>query len=263
MAPSKSTGYAAAVAVLVLSVASTARGQEVTFSQIRDAVPLQFFESAETRPSTLNPNNLIIGFDSGFGPPTWRATDFRASTLPFSQRSATDTIAFLVEAPSGYYISKITYTQRGIGFTNRTAVEAGTSNWVVAGFPSNLGSFTSNPNLSGTADLSELKLTSVPVAITSSLFAAATGSVAITSADVLVEVLPQPVVEPAVVEPAVVEPAAVEPAAVEPAVVQPAVVEPAVVQPAVVEPAVVQPAAVEPAVVQPAAVVEPAVVQPE
>jgi hypothetical protein len=236
MASGKWTGYATAVAVLVLSTASTAHGQEVTFSQIRDAVPLKFFEAEETRPSPLNPNNLIIGFGSGLGP-AWTARDFRASTLPFSNRSAMDTIGFLVEAPSGYYISKIIYTQRGNGFTNRTAVQAGTSDWVVAGFPSNLGAFSSNPNLSGTADLSELKLTSVPITITVSLFAAATGSVAITSADVLVEVLPQPVVEPAVVEPAVVQPAVVEPVPV----VEPAVVQPAVVQPTVVEPAVVQP----------------------
>jgi hypothetical protein len=61
---------------------------------------------------------------------------------------------------------------------------------VVADFPASLGTFTSNPNLTGSVDLTRLKLTSVPVSITVSLFAGPAGNVAITSADVLVEVAP-------------------------------------------------------------------------
>jgi hypothetical protein len=58
----------------------------------------------------------------------------------------------------------------------------------VAGHPASLGVFTNNPTLSGTADLTALKLTTVPVSITDSLFAT-TGSVTITGADVVVQLL--------------------------------------------------------------------------
>ena len=90
-----------------------------------------------------------------------------------------------------YFISKVTYTQQGIGATERTSVSAGGATWVVAGVPGNLGVFSDDPSLSGTVDLSSLRLTSVPVSITVSLFAS-TGSVAVTDASVHVELLPLP-----------------------------------------------------------------------
>ncbi len=73
----------------------------------------------------------------------------------------------------------------------RTSVSAGGATWVVAGVPGNLGVFSDDPSLSGTVDLSSLRLTSVPVSITVSLFAS-TGSVAVTDASVHVELLPLP-----------------------------------------------------------------------
>jgi hypothetical protein len=166
-----------------------------TFSAISDAVPAKFFDAATSAPDAADPNRLIIGFDMGIDFRTFTGNDFRASAFPFSHRVAMDTISFTIDAPSGFYISKVTYTQRGTGFNGRAAVSGGAATWVVAGVPAALGVFMNNPNLVGTADLSALRTTTVPVSITVSLFAS-TGAVAVTSADVLVELLP---LEPPVV----------------------------------------------------------------
>jgi hypothetical protein len=180
---------ATAVILTVLCAASDAHAQIVRFSSVKDAVPGKFFDAATTHVDLANPNKLVIGFNTGIDPITFIANDFRASALPFSNRSAMDTISFNVKAPTGFYIATITYTERGTGFTSRTAISAGGATWVVAGRPGSLGVFTNNPNLSRKADLTASRLTSVPVSITLSLFAS-TGSVAVTSADVVVTVLP-------------------------------------------------------------------------
>jgi len=168
--------------VVLLSAASPVQAQVAKFRQITDAVPFKFFDAATTAPDPSNLNRLIIGFNAGLDPTTFQPADFVA----FSNRVAMDTISFLVKAPLGYYISKIIYTQRGAGSTSRTSVSAGGATWVVNGHAASLGVFRSNPSLVGTADLATLKPTSVPVSITASLFAS-TGAVAITSADVVVQ----------------------------------------------------------------------------
>jgi hypothetical protein len=181
--------YATAITVIVLGAASTAQGQVVRFSGIKDAVPSKFFDAATSAPAPGDANTLIIGLNTGFDPLTFIANDFRASALPFSNRAAMDTISFTIRAPLGFFVSKITYTQHGTGFTSRTSVSYGGAQWVVAGTPLQLGTFTNNPNLSSTVDISRKRLRSVPVTITDSLFAT-TGSVSITEADVHVELLP-------------------------------------------------------------------------
>lgn len=187
------SGKWATVAALVLLVVFTAaweaQAQVVTFKAVRDAVPEKFFDAAKSTLDPANPNRLVIGFDTGVNPTTLVANDFRASALPFSNRSAMDTLSFVLKAPAGFYIGKVTYTQQGTGFTSRTAISSGAATWLVASHPFSLGTFTNNPNLSKTVDLSASKLTSVPVVITVSLFAS-TGSVAVTSADVVVTLLP-------------------------------------------------------------------------
>ena len=190
MGSHKGTVYAAIIAgLVVVNGAATAQAQVVKFSSINDAVPLMFFSAAASAPAPSNPNRLIIGFNSGFDPTTFLANDFRASTLSFSHRTAMDTISFKIKAPLGFYVSKITYTQRGTGFSGRTSSSSGGATWVVAGHSASLGIFSTDPTLIGTANVKAMKLTSVPVSITVSLFAGS-GSVAVTSADVLVEVLP-------------------------------------------------------------------------
>jgi len=177
----------AASLVMLINIAVPAQAQTVRFKSIRDAVPSKFFDAATTAADPSNPNKLIIGFNTGLDPTTFTTTQFVASS---TRRVAMDTISFTVTAPTGFYVSRITFTQRGTGWTCRTCSSAGAATWVVAGHPASLGVFTNNPALSGTADLTTLKLTTVPVSITDSLFAT-TGSVTITGADVLVHLLPR------------------------------------------------------------------------
>jgi hypothetical protein len=183
--------------VILLGGAAAAHAQSAAFLNINDAVASRFFDPATSAADVINPNKLIIGLHSGSDPATWKSTVFRASTEAFSHTSAMDTISFTVEAPAGFYVSKVTYSQRGTGSAVRTGKAAGGANWVVAGFASNLGLFGTNPTLSATADLSGMMLTSVPVSITTGLFAFATptsgsATLTVTGADVTVEVVPLP-----------------------------------------------------------------------
>jgi hypothetical protein len=189
-----------AVAALVLSAAGPASAQSAaaagapaaTFVQIRDAVPGKFFAAAKTDPDPTNPNRLVIGFNDGIDVATFTSRDFSVNTAAFGNRVAADTIRFVVKAPDGYYVSKITYLQRGSASTARTAQQAGTAEWTVAGFPANLGVFSGNPDLTGVADLTSLQRVSVPVSITVSLFAGPTGSMSVNKASVLAELAPLP-----------------------------------------------------------------------
>lgn len=188
-------GYVAGVAIIVMGAASTAQGQVVTFSDVNDAVPSRFFDAATTEPDPLDANTLNIGFNTGMDWSTWKATDFRASTASFSHATAMDTISFRIQAPEGFYISKITYTQRGTGLVLRVARAAGAASWVVGDHAQDLGFFGASPTLSRTLDLTGLNLTFVPVSITNTLFAYAapyqgSASVSVTSATVSVELLP-------------------------------------------------------------------------
>ena len=182
-----STSFAV-MAVLVVN-ASAVHGQgTVRFVGIDDAVESRFFDPATTLPVG---NKLVIGFNTGKDPATWKSNEFKASTAAYSYLSAMDTISFTIEAPSGYYVSRITYTQRGTGSVTRTGKASGSATWVVGKFAYQLGTFSTNPNLSKTLELAHLRWTSVPVSITPALFAYSTpqegaATVAITSAEVVV-----------------------------------------------------------------------------
>jgi hypothetical protein len=169
--------------------------EAVTFSDISDAVPGKYFDVATTAPDPLNPNKLIIGFHTGFDPDTWTNNTFTASTAAFHRGAAMDTLSFLIEAPDGFSIAKITYTQKGTGALSRTGVAAGGANWVVDGIATDLGLFHGHPTVSGTVDLTGQNKIIVPVSITIGVFTFATphlgaATLAITSADVLVELEP-------------------------------------------------------------------------
>jgi hypothetical protein len=103
---------AAGVAAIVLRGASTSHAQTVIFSEIRDAVPGRFFDAATAAADLSTPNRLRIGFNAGLDPATFKFNDFRASSEAFSHTSAMDTIGFRVDAASGYYIWKTTYSQQ-------------------------------------------------------------------------------------------------------------------------------------------------------
>lgn len=184
-----------AVSVLVVGT-SMAHAQSVTFSKVNDGVPGRFFNAANSAPDPSNPNRLVIGFNSGTDPNSWKTNDFKASSEAFSHTTAMDTISFVVEAPEGYYISRITYTQRGTGYVVRTGRAAGAANWIVGEYAADLGVFGTNPSLTRTMDLSAARLRRVPVSISNSLFAFSTptlgsATVSVTSADVVVELIAQ------------------------------------------------------------------------
>ena len=184
--------WLASVAVVITAV--TARGQSpVQFVGIDDAVEFRFFDVATSR---AEGNKLIIGLNTGRDPATWLANDFRAATSAYSRRWAMDTISFNVKAPSGYYITRMTYIQKGTGSVIGTGKASGQTTWVVGGFGYDVGTFTTRPTLSKSLDLASLRWSSVPVSITTTLSAYATtslgsASVSITGAEVLVEVAPK------------------------------------------------------------------------
>jgi hypothetical protein len=193
----KGAACAAAVLGLVLTTASTAQGQVVRFYAISDAVPGRFFNAATTAVDPLNPNRLLIGLHSGMDWTVWKNTDFRASSGAYSYSTAMDTINLSIRAPFGFYISRVTYSQRGIGTVARIGFAGGAGNWIIAGVPANLGTFGTNPTLSRTVDLSARRLTTVTMAVTINLsaYAAATSgaaTLALTGADVTVQLLPLP-----------------------------------------------------------------------
>jgi hypothetical protein len=183
------------VAMFVSALASPAYAQRVTFTPMSDAVGKKFFNPATTAPDPLNPNRLIIRMHSGMDWTVSKGTEFRASTAAFSYTSAMDTIRFRVTAPAGYYIAKITYTQRGVASAVRTGKVSGGAHWVVGDSAFNLGTFSTTPGLSRTVDLTGRNLTSLPVSITASLFAYATpqggaATLQLVGADVYVQLLP-------------------------------------------------------------------------
>lgn len=187
----------ALAAVIFSALTSPAHAQQATFSRISDAVPKKFFNPATTAPDPANPNRLIIRMHTGMDWTILKATDFKASTAAYSYPLAMDTIRFKVKAPTGYYIAKITYTQRGFGSAERTGRIIGGAHWVVGDFAFQLGTFGPTPGLTQTVDLTAHKLTSVPVSITASVFAFATpqlgsGTLQLTGADVSVQLLPLP-----------------------------------------------------------------------
>jgi hypothetical protein len=187
----------AAGIVLFAFVALTtpADAQTVTFAEIRDAVPLKFFnpDPDGTRVDPADPNTLIIGFESGRNPVDLLDSEFRASTSASGHRIAMDTLSFTVIAPAGYYVSSITYQQVGSGSLSRVADARGGTNWIVAGRPAALGTFRTNPALTQTLSLSDPALTIVPISITTALAAFANpgdATVEITGASVTVSVAP-------------------------------------------------------------------------
>jgi hypothetical protein len=183
------------VGAAILASSTVTMAQTVTFSEKSDAVLSKFFDAARSVPDPSRPNRLIIGFNTGFDPRTWKFNAFTASTAAFYSPVVADTISFDVEAPAGSYIARITYSQRGTGFVSRGGSAMGTSQWVVDGHPVDIGVFGTNPTVSSTAVLTGPPRTSVSVSITTSLFAFAppllgSATISVTGADVVVELQP-------------------------------------------------------------------------
>jgi len=164
----------------------TATASAQTWSNIRDAVPGKYFDAATT---TADGATLTIGLAAGFDPATFVSNEFRASTLAYQNRQATDTISFMVTAPPGFYISGITYQQSGTYSTARGAVQRSSTQWTINGFPANIADFHI---VTGHADLA---VPVAEVAITTSLFVGPLGDISITGGTVTVTLAPYPDVE--------------------------------------------------------------------
>src|ERR1044071_5567493 len=85
------------VPALLLASVTGAQAQVAGFSQVRDAAPGKFFDSATSAPSAANGNQLNIGLNTGSDPLTFVSNEFRASTQSFTNRMADDTISFVVK----------------------------------------------------------------------------------------------------------------------------------------------------------------------
>jgi hypothetical protein len=178
--------------VVLLGAAAGAQAQTVTFSRIDDAVASRWVDPATTRPDAANRNKLIVGFNKGLDSATLKYREFRASTASFNYRAAMDTISVRLTAPAGYYIAKVTYSQRGSGSVTGTGKAQGGASWIVADISASLGTFSTNPTLTQTIDLTGRRLTVIPVSITNSLNVFSTSSlgsatVSITGADITVQ----------------------------------------------------------------------------
>ena len=187
----------AGAAVMLLNASVSAQAQTVTFTRIDDATASKFYDPATTKVDTIDRNKLIIGFNKGLDSTLLKYREFRASTAAYSYTSAMDTISFSIKAPAGYYVAKVTYTQRGTGSVLRTGKASGAATWTVGDVTQSLATFSTNPAFTRTIDLTGQNRTTVPVSITNSLFAYATPSlgsamVHITSADLKVQLLRLP-----------------------------------------------------------------------
>lgn len=180
----------ALIAALVF-VAASADAQVATFSAIDDASPGVCYDPATTAPDALNPNILHIGVHSGFSSTSWTNIGCIASTTSFHSRLMNDTIAARIEAPAGFYISRVTFTQTGSATSSRVGQVFAGAQWVVDGdaLPGSLSG--------GTIDLTGQFRTVVPVSFSIFLGAKINGTSGSASASVanpalVVELLPLP-----------------------------------------------------------------------
>ena len=192
--------------MLVASHAAPASAQHAVFSEIRDAVPLRYFDPATTAAQPGAPNTLVIGFHS---------TDsfrFRASLQDgntIGTRLAADTLTVVVTAPPDHHISSITFHLSGSGAVNTPGDARASANLVVNGQPIDLGSVggaqfstTGAPwSRSQIVTFADQAVTSVPLSLTAQLFAFAAEALAsaevdLTSATIVVALAPSTTTSP-------------------------------------------------------------------
>jgi hypothetical protein len=149
---------------LVLGGAAATQAASVTFSDISVA-------TGAFGPVTVLDDVLDIDV-SGFVADT--------SDLASGSGVTFDTIAFLVTANPGYYITSIKFTERGSATTDSASYAAATATWVVNGESSSLGFHVFPQGSDGSFELASTKnlanLTSVLVSITNNLFAFGTNA---------------------------------------------------------------------------------------
>lgn len=141
----KGLGYSA---ILAAGLATSAHAQTATFSGFRNIGGC--YSPSATAPDPLDPNRLMIG------------TTACTASSPNGTRVIMDTLTFYVEAPAGYYISAITFTQNMRTTGSRGGLGFAAKSWVV-----------DDEALTGTEspDLSLERKTILPVSITTFLAA--------------------------------------------------------------------------------------------
>jgi hypothetical protein len=110
-----------------------------------------------------------IGIESGYNSQTWLNKACIASTYAFNARTVADTFTVTVTAPPGMRIARVSYSQTGSRYLERSTYwfANGTGTLTVNGVPLSF-SFTA-PWLTQTVDLSGQDLESTTISVTISL----------------------------------------------------------------------------------------------
>lgn len=180
MRPKMFLTWMSAFTLMTVTIASSAQAQTATFSRFNDALPGRCYNAATTATDPSNPNRLIIGQHppTSTGLPNCYASDNGPKVLM-------DTFSFHVEAPTGYFISKITFTQNMRTAGSRGGRGFAGANWVVD------DDALRGP---GSVDLTLQRKTFLPVSITTYLAAfggtVMSGSASATNPVVVVELAP-------------------------------------------------------------------------
>lgn len=176
-------------AVALAAITFGANAATVTFSNLADGngAP-SFFDIGTT---TISGNQITIGINN-----------FKADGASQVTVSALDTFSFTVTAPTGFKITKITYTESGKGETTN-GVAAATGSITADGTPKNFLTQLFIPNTSEsdwsiTGSVNVANKDSIAVSIVNSLFAAAflptdLAYVEKTGASISVDIAPVPV----------------------------------------------------------------------
>lgn len=174
---------------VLLGAGSVAQAATVTFTNINDPTPGANFDSAT---SLAAGNTLNIGL-----------LNFAASApgLFGSVAVATDTINFLITAPTGFKVTKVTYNESGTFTNGANATTVDTGSWSVNGVGGVLGTEVHTAGATGTSGTWSLGTFTNPnsstalVTITNTLVAIAgptNANIAKTLASVSVDLAPVP-----------------------------------------------------------------------
>src|SRR6185436_3696369 len=129
-------------------------------------------------------------------PIIWKDRDFKASLMPFSYQTATDTISFVITAPEGYFISSVLYKESIVIGSSRQGRGLAVTQLVVNGIATE----------EKFVDLSTSAPSQVPMSIFTSLVAA-NGDARVAAGLVIVNLEPRSA--PAQPDPALTQPAAI------------------------------------------------------
>jgi len=121
------------IIMLITAFSTVAKAQSVYFQNISDVVVGRNYDSASTIVDPANANKLLIGINSGYDTRSWANLAFLASTGGFALTSTSDSFLVDIQAPAGYGISKIIYSQNIQTYKSRVASFSSNASWTVDG----------------------------------------------------------------------------------------------------------------------------------